>query len=116
MDGEPVVSGGVRVHDLAWNRCPFGWVLVDGRLIPDAGEQECLDRMWELRERRFHSYKSAARILNAEGRPAKRGGPWYPSTVRTAMLRAVAVEKALTGTSWPSLAGYWRSAEYEDWD
>lgn len=64
---------------------PFGFVVRDGRLEPDADEQRVLKRITRRRSKGI-SYGRIADELNAKGIPAKRGGPWFSMSVRSVLL------------------------------
>lgn len=67
----------------AWNHAPFGWsVGAEGSLQLVDDEQATLDRIRALRAE-GKGYATVARLLNDEGRPTKRGGPWQAMSVRS---------------------------------
>jgi site-specific DNA recombinase len=76
--------GELRRQGRAWNHAPFGWNVMDGRLVPNAGEQETLARSRELRSSGM-GYASIAKALNDEGRATKRGGAWAAMSVRSVL-------------------------------
>ena len=76
--------GELRRQGRAWNHAPFGWRVIEGRLVADEGEQETLGRMVALRTD-GHGYATVARILTEESRPTKRGGPWQAMSVRSVL-------------------------------
>lgn len=53
----------------------------DGLLVPVEEEQRVVDRILGLREQGY-GYLRIAKQLNRERVPAKKGGKWYPKTVR----------------------------------
>lgn len=53
----------------------------DGLLVPLEDEQRVVDRILDLREHGY-GYLRIAKQLNQDGVPAKKGGKWYPKTVR----------------------------------
>lgn len=77
----------LRRQGRAWNHPPFGWRVLDGLLVADEGEQETLARIRELRATGL-GYLKIAEVLNQEGRPTKRGGPWYAASVRSVLQSA----------------------------
>lgn len=77
----------LRRQGRAWNHAPFGWNVVDGNLEADETEQTTLQRIRELRAS-GSAYNKVADTLNAEGRPTKRGGPWFAASVRSVVLTA----------------------------
>lgn len=64
----------------------FGWASVDKELSPDEVEQATIARIVELRSAGT-SLRAISRTLDAEGRPAKRGGAWHPKTVARVVAR-----------------------------
>jgi site-specific DNA recombinase len=77
----------LRSQGKAWNHAPFGWRAVDGILEPDPDEQRTLARMRELRKTGC-GYLKIAKVLDAEGRPTKRGGSWRAPSVRSVLKSA----------------------------
>lgn len=75
----------LRSQGKAWNHAPFGWDAVDGHLRENHSEQKTLARTTELRDSGL-GYLKIAQILNDEGRPTKRGGPWQAASVRSVLL------------------------------
>ena len=74
----------------------YGWVRRDaqdehGRLVCAHVEAELavIERIVELR-RQGATYRAIADALTVDGVPTKRGGSWYPATVRNIALRAEA--------------------------
>ena len=72
----------------------LGWTRTDdtdddGRKLVCAvkAEADTVARILELRAA-GHTLQSIANTLTAEGRPTKRGGNWYPATVRNVVVRA----------------------------
>lgn len=55
-------------------------------LVDDTGERAIIARIGELASK-GESMRSISAILNSEGLPAKRGGPWYPHTVTRVVKR-----------------------------
>lgn len=82
----------LRAQGRPWNHAPFGWVARDGRLVADPTEQDTLARITELRAAGT-SYAKVAAILDAEGRPTKRGGNWQAMSVRSVLRSARAAEE-----------------------
>lgn len=68
----------------------YGWSVVgqgkDAKLVEVEEEQAVLKRMRRLRRR--HTFRAIAAKLNAEGVPAKGGGPWRHTSVRSALRTA----------------------------
>jgi site-specific DNA recombinase len=77
----------LRSQGRAWNHAPFGWDVVDGRLVANPVEQETLARAEELRSEGL-GYLKIAETLNAERRPTKRGGEWQAMSVRSVLRSA----------------------------
>ena len=77
----------LRRQGRLWNHEPYGWNAVDGQLVPNGSEQACLTRIRELRGMGM-SYREVARVLDAEGMLAKRGGPWGAPSVRSVLRTA----------------------------
>jgi DNA invertase Pin-like site-specific DNA recombinase len=79
----------------AYGSPPFGWVALNGELVPDATEQATLARIMELRNA-GESYRSIAATLTAEGKAPKGktnrkgeavAGVWHPETLRKIVER-----------------------------
>lgn len=66
---------------------PFGFDVVDGKLVQNIVEQRALQRIKELRGLGY-SYSRIASALDSEGIPAKNGGKWHPYTVQKVYQRA----------------------------
>jgi DNA invertase Pin-like site-specific DNA recombinase len=68
---------------------PYGWRLVghgqDAMLVEDLEEQATLSAMKAMRQD-DQTYRAIAEALNAEGIPAKNGGDWYHTAVRSTLL------------------------------
>jgi DNA invertase Pin-like site-specific DNA recombinase len=64
---------------------PYGTIAVEGELVPVPGERATILRMRELSA--TLTLEKVAAALNAEGHTAKRGGPWYPESVRRTLKR-----------------------------
>lgn len=75
-------------------REPYGWERVgtgrEAELVELADEQAILTRMKRMRKRGRKTYRAIADALNAEGIPAKNGGPWQHTAVRAVLVRAAA--------------------------
>jgi DNA invertase Pin-like site-specific DNA recombinase len=69
---------------------PYGWAVVGSgkaaRLVEVEEEQRQLKRMAAMR-RRGRTLRQIADRLNADGVPARRGGPWRHTSVRSALRR-----------------------------
>jgi DNA invertase Pin-like site-specific DNA recombinase len=77
----------LRSRGDAYGPTPFGWSRAGDRLLPHASEQKVLTRMRRLRAK-GKSYRNVAQSLNRSGTPAKKGGAWFASSVRSALLTA----------------------------
>ena len=64
----------------------FGLDMVEGELQQNAAELATAERIAELRAQGL-TYQQIADTLTAEGRPTKRGGRWYPTTVANVLER-----------------------------
>ena len=64
----------------------YGYHPVDKELTPDQAEQAIAHRICRL-HRDGRSIRAIAATLNAEQVPAKRGGPWHPTTVARVLRR-----------------------------
>lgn len=62
---------------------PYGFTCEGGQLVPDATEQALVARIFMLREKMGLTLQAIADILTEDGAPTKRGGRWYPSTVKS---------------------------------
>lgn len=67
---------------------PFGMRGGGGDLVLDGEQQRTVDRIVELHRQR-HSLRSIVKMLDDEGRPAKRGS-WHPTSVRRVINRTEA--------------------------
>ena len=88
----------VRREGVTLGADAFGWERIearddDGRRVcrAVAAEVEAVSRIIELREAGA-TYQQIADTLTAEGVPTKRGGRWYPATVRNIALRTAGAE------------------------
>jgi len=70
-----------RKHNEVFNHVPFGFNRSDDMLVPHEGEIAVVDqiRRWRGRGKTF---RDIAAFLNNEGIVAKKGGRWYPASVR----------------------------------
>lgn len=66
---------------------PFGFKAEERALVPDEREQEAIALMVAMR-REGASLPTIAARLTEEGFTSKRGGPWHPTTVQRALVRA----------------------------
>lgn len=83
----------LRLQGRAWNHAPFGWDVVDGRLVSNPIEQETLLRAGEMRSEGL-GYLKIAESLNGERRPTKRGGQWQAMSVRSVLRSAEKMKSA----------------------
>jgi DNA invertase Pin-like site-specific DNA recombinase len=71
----------------AYGAPAFGQAALDKALVADEAERATIRRILEL-ERGGLSLRQMAAVLEAEGRPAKRGGKWHPQTIARVLERA----------------------------
>jgi DNA invertase Pin-like site-specific DNA recombinase len=76
-----------RANDEYIGRPPFGWRIVEGRLVEEPGEQAILGRARQALAS-TPSYRQAARQLNEAGVPSPMGGRWREGTMRRFADRA----------------------------
>jgi len=76
--------------DYAYGAPPFGSRAEGKALVEVPAERETLARITELKTAGA-SLREIATVLDAEGRPPKRGGSWHPETINRALARAEAV-------------------------
>jgi DNA invertase Pin-like site-specific DNA recombinase len=82
-------AGRRKKHDnggYAYGSPPYGWRAVGRELVEHPHEQAALARMRTLRAAGA-SYRDVAAALTNEGYEPKRGGTWYPMTVRQILTR-----------------------------
>ena len=77
----------LRSRGKIYGPVPFGCRRVGEHLVPHTEEQRILTRMRKLRAK-GKSYNAIAQSLNRCGTPAKNGGNWFASSVRSALLTA----------------------------
>jgi site-specific DNA recombinase len=77
----------LRSRGKVYGPVPFGFRRDNEHLLPDDAEQHVLTRMRKLRAG-GKSYNAVAQSLNRSGTPAKNGGHWFASSVRSALLTA----------------------------
>lgn len=65
----------------AHGRPPYGFRARGGELVPDAYEQEVIDRIAELKRGGIGSLRAIASALTAEGYRPRGGGAWHPQTL-----------------------------------
>ena len=70
-----------RKHNQAYNHTPFGFTRSDDIFIPADNEMAVVAEIRGLREA-GDTFRTIASRLNAQGIQSKKGGVWYPSTVR----------------------------------
>ena len=73
---------------------PFGFQAVDGALIAAPDEQVVIRRIIRLRSRGL-SYGRIAELLNRDNVPAKRGGVWFPASVRSVAMTSSQVAEGV---------------------
>ena len=77
----------MKTHGKVYNHAPFGYVVEDGNLLPDAAEQAVIAKMAALRELGV-SYSRIADALNSEGVPTKLNGTWGSQTISNILALA----------------------------
>lgn len=75
----------LRSRGKVYGPVPFGFRRDNEHLVLHADEQHVLTRMRKLRAR-GKSYNAIAQSLNRSGTPAKNGGNWFASSVRSSLL------------------------------
>ena len=77
----------LRSRGKAYSPTPFGFERDGDSLALHASEQKALARMRRLRAK-GKSYRAIAQSLNRSGTPAKKGGAWFASSVRSTLRTA----------------------------
>jgi site-specific DNA recombinase len=77
----------LRSSGKAYSPTPFGFERDGDSLVHDVSEQRVLACMRRLRAK-GKSYRAIAHALNRSGTPAKKGGAWFASSVRSVLLAA----------------------------
>jgi site-specific DNA recombinase len=77
----------LRSRGQIYGPVPYGLRRDGDSLIVHEGEQAVLTRMRRLRAK-GKSYNAIAQSLNRTGTPAQKGGKWFASSVRSALLTA----------------------------
>lgn len=75
----------LRNQGRVYGPIPFGYRSHQDRLVEEPGEQEVIRRIRRLRARGL-SYQKVAQALNTRKIPAKRGGRWHSTAVRSVIL------------------------------
>jgi DNA invertase Pin-like site-specific DNA recombinase len=75
-----------RDNGFVYSPIPYGFTRAGDRLVADAKEQGVLDNLRAIRP--FTTLAGLANGLNLAGVPAKNGGKWHPSAVRSVLRRA----------------------------
>jgi len=70
---------------------PYGYTYQNKQLVVSEQEHDVMRMIRDLRGQQL-SYEKIARYLNARNIPSKRGGGWYPETVKVVYGRAIATE------------------------
>ncbi len=76
---------GLRARGEAYGPTPFGFERNGDSLFPHEPEQKALAKMRRLRAK-GQSYRAIAHSMNRSGTPAKNGGAWFASSVRSTLL------------------------------
>ncbi len=74
-----------RQQRQAYSPTPYGFDRIEKDLVINPSEREVLERIVRLRSQGWSFHRIADR-LNREGIPAKRGGRWFGSTVRSVLV------------------------------
>jgi DNA invertase Pin-like site-specific DNA recombinase len=77
----------------AYGAPAFGQAAEAKELVTDPAEQATVERILELHQTGA-SLRTIATTLDAEGRPAKRGGKWHPQTIVRVLERATSTSTA----------------------
>lgn len=77
----------LRARGKVYGPVPFGSRRVGEHLVPHIEEQKALAHIRRLRAK-GKSYRTVAQSLNRSETPAKKGGAWFASSVRSALLTA----------------------------
>jgi site-specific DNA recombinase len=88
----------LRSRGKVYGPVPFGFDRDGEDLIVHAEEQHVLRRIRKLRAR-GKSYNAVAHSLNRSGTPAKNGGNWFASSVRSALSTAEKVGRPSKATA-----------------
>jgi DNA invertase Pin-like site-specific DNA recombinase len=72
---------------------PFGYTYESKNLVESPQEKQVVRTIQELRATQL-SYQKIARYLNAQKIPSKRGGSWYPETVKAVYSRGFSIKDA----------------------
>ena len=75
----------LRLQGRVYGPVPFGYAAHEDRLVEHPVEQAVLRKIRRMRSRGL-SYEKVARALNASHLPAKRGGSWHSTAVRSVLL------------------------------
>jgi site-specific DNA recombinase len=78
-----------RNHRQAYSPTPYGFDRICDLLVINHDEQKVIEEILESR-RKGWSLREIAALLNSEGVRAKKGGQWFPSSVRS-VLRTIAI-------------------------
>jgi site-specific DNA recombinase len=84
----------LRSRGEAYGPTPFGFQRDGDRLVLHASEQKVLARMRRMRAK-CRSYQAIAASLNHSQTPAKNGGKWFASSVRSSLLTSEKVGRPL---------------------
>ncbi len=84
----------LRSRGEAYGPTPFGFQRDGDSLVLHASEQKVLTRMRRLRAK-GNSYRAIAQSLNRSRTPAKKGGAWFASSVRSTILTSEMVGRPM---------------------
>jgi DNA invertase Pin-like site-specific DNA recombinase len=88
----------LRSRGKAYSPTPFGFERDGDSLVVHAAEQKVLTRIRRLRAK-GKSYRAIAQSLNRSGTPAKQGGAWFASSVRSTLLTVEKVGRPAGATA-----------------
>ena len=73
----------------AYCQTPYGYNRVGDDFVYNSKEQSVISRMRRMRKK-GRSFRAIVTWLNSNGVPSKKGGKWYPSSVRNILRRGIA--------------------------
>jgi site-specific DNA recombinase len=88
----------LRSRGAAYGPTPFGFQRHGDSFVPHASEQKVLARIRRSRAT-GKSYRAIAQSLNRSGTPAKKGGAWFASSVRSAVLTSEKIGRPSEATA-----------------
>jgi DNA invertase Pin-like site-specific DNA recombinase len=85
--------GELRKQRRVYSPVPFGWLAVEGSLVPCESEQRVLARLRLMRSQGM-GYHGIALRLNRDGVPAKRSNRWHAPTVSSVLATSERLDAA----------------------